>query len=148
MQTFLRRLAIVAGSAGLLAALASSVHAQAPQGLQESAAVAGAVATRTLPRGTILQASDVTGDAAASVLGFETQRVITAGESLRAPAIAPAAAIRAGETVTVRVEMSGIIVTRPGVALGTARVGQPVRVRLGQHSLSGIADAPGVVRLP
>jgi flagellar basal body P-ring formation protein FlgA len=144
--SYVRRLAIIAGTAGLLAALASSVWAQAPRGLAGDSASAP-VATRAMPRGTVLQASDVAGDPSA-VLGFETQRVIAAGEALRAPAIAPAAAVRAGEAVTVRVELDGITVTRQGTSLGAARAGQPVRVRIGPHSMSGIAVAPGVVRLP
>lgn len=147
-MTSLRRLAIAAGTAGLLAAVASSLSAQAPLAAQETAASGGAVALRLLPRGTVLQASDVGGDDAASVLGFETQRVVAAGELLRPPAIAPAAIVRSGESVTVRVDKDGITVTRAGIALGNARIGQPVRVRIGQHSLSGIAAAPGVVRLP
>jgi flagella basal body P-ring formation protein FlgA len=153
-MTLLRRLALLAGSAGLLAALASSLAAQtvAPSG---QAGLAGSgqglasvpLALRAMPRGTVLQAGDVSGDATL-VIGYETQRVVAAGEPLRAPAIAPAAVVRAGDAVTVRVEMSGITVTRPGIALGAARAGAPVRVRIGQHSLSGVAVAPGVVRLP
>lgn len=145
-MSLVRRLAIVAGTAGLLAALASSLRGQTPRGPQaDSASVP--VAARALPRGTVLQSADVQGDAT-SVLGFETQRVVAAGEALRAPAIAPAAAVRAGDVVTVRVEQGGITVTRDGTALSSARAGQPVRVRIGQHSLSGIAVASGVVRLP
>ena len=145
-MTFVRRFAILAGSAGLLAALASSLWGQTPRGPQADS-TSTPVAARALARGVVLQSSDVNGDAS-SVLGFETQRVITAGEPLRAPAIAPAASVRAGDAVTVRVEMGGVVVTRPGTALSAARAGQPVRVRIGQHSLSGIAVAPGVVRLP
>lgn len=143
-----RRLALITGVAGLLAAAAATVRAQAPLTAQDTPSASGAVALRAMPRGTVLQAADVGGESAASVVGYETQRVIAAGEVLRAPAIAPAAAVRAGESVTVRVESNGITVTRLGTALSTGRVGQPVRVRLGQHSLSGIAAAPGVVRLP
>lgn len=149
-MSFVRRVAIIAGTAGLLAALASSLSAQtpaAPQAVQDLPAASTPLAVRTMPRGTVLQASDVNGDPA-TVLGYETQRVIAAGEPLRAPAIAPAAVVHSGDAITVRVEMGGVIVTRPGVALGTARTGQPVRVRFGQHSLSGVAVAPGVVRLP
>lgn len=140
----LRRFAILVGIAGLLVAFAASLQAQAPQGGQ---APGVAVALRTLPRGTVLQAADVGGDAS-SVLGFETQRIVSAGEPLRVPTIAPAAVVRSGDSVSVRVEMNGISVSRPGIALGTARVGQSVRVRFGLYSLSGIAAAPGVVRLP
>ncbi|MDQ8153265.1 MAG: flagellar basal body P-ring formation chaperone FlgA [Gemmatimonadota bacterium] len=152
-MTMLRRLALLAGSAGLLAALASSLAAQAPalpsapEGMASVAATSTPLALRALPRGTVLQAGDVSGDAAL-VIGYETQRVVAAGEPLRAPAIAPAAAVRSGDAVTVRVEMNGITVTRLGIALGNARAGAPVRVRIGQHSLSGVAVAPGVVRLP
>ncbi len=138
----MRRLAMLVGIAGLLAALAASVQAQVPQ------ARTGAVALRALPRGTVLQVADVGGEAFESVLGYETQRVIAAGELLRAPAIAPAAIVRSGDSVSVRVELAGVSASRRGLALGTARLGQPVRVRLGQHSLSGIATAPGVVLLP
>jgi len=144
-MTIVRRLALFVGAAGLLAAAAATLRAQDAPG---AAGTSVAVALRAMPRGTVLQAADVGGDAAVSVLGFETQRVIAAGEPLRAPAIAPAAAVRSGDAVTVRVETNGITVTREGISLGTARIGQPVRVRLGQHSLSGIAVAPGVVRLP
>jgi flagella basal body P-ring formation protein FlgA len=155
----LRRIAIVVGAAGLLAALAASLGAQQasttvasntpPLALAAPAIMqSGPVALRTIARGTILQAEDVGGEGAAAVLGFEAQRLITAGELLRAPAIAPAPVVRAGDSITIRVEMGGVIVTRPGTALGNARPGQPVRVRIGQSSLSGIAAAPGVVRLP
>jgi flagella basal body P-ring formation protein FlgA len=137
-----RRLAQLVGIAGLLAALAASLQAQASQ------APATVVALRALPRGTVLQVADVGGEAFESVLGYETQRVIAAGEVLRAPAIAPAAIVRSGDSVSVRVELGGVSVSRRGLALGTARPGQSVRVRLGQHSLSGIATAPGVVLLP
>lgn len=140
----LRRLAIFVGIVGLLVAIAGSLPAQAPQGPQ---APSVAIALRTLPRGTVLQAADVSGDAG-GVLGFETQRLVAAGEPLRAPTIAPAAIVRAGDAVSVRVEMSGVSVSRPAIALGTARLGQPVRVRFGMYSVSGIATAPGVVRLP
>jgi len=159
----LRRVALAAVTAGLLAAPTSLLGAQArpvPQALQAprapQAAIAsalgglaatGPIALRTLPRGTVLQGSDVGGDAT-GIVGFETQRVVVAGEPLRSPAIAPAAVVHAGDTVTARVEHDGVIVTRSGIALGTARLGQPVRVRLGQHSLSGIAVASGVVLLP
>ncbi len=147
-MTLVRRVALLTGTAGLMAAAAASLHAQAPGNAPAAPVASGAVALRAMPRGTLLQATDVGGDAAASVFGYETQRVIAAGELLRAPAIAPPAAVRAGESITVRVETNGITVTREGTALGTARVGQQVRVRIGQHSLSGIAAALGVVRLP
>lgn len=140
-----RRFAILVSAAGLLVALAASLPAQTPQGPQTPAL---AVALRAIPRGAVLQAEDVGGDAAASVLGLQAQRMIAAGEVLRTPAIAPAAVVRSGDSVSVRVEVDGVAVSRPGIALGTARAGQPVRVRLGQYSLSGIAIAPGVVRLP
>lgn len=155
----LRRAAIVAGTAALLGAAGSALGAQAlaaPSAPVAGAAVVavatgsatdGPLAVRTLPRGTVLQAADVRGDAT-GVVGFETQRVVTAGEPLRAPAIAPVAVVRAGEAVTVRVAYEGVVVTRSGIALGNARTGQPVRVRLGQHSLSGTAVASGVVQLP
>ena len=145
-MSIVRRIALLAGTAGLLAALASTLAAQAPNEAP-AAGPPGPVAARTMPRGTVLRAADVAGDAS-GVLGLETQRVVTAGEALRAPAIAPAAVVHSGDSVTVRVEHDGIVVSRLGVALGTARSGQPVRVRLGQHSLSGVAAAPGVVRLP
>lgn len=137
----LRRIAMGVGVAGLLVALAAALQAQAP-------AAEGAVALRALPRGTVLQAADVGGAGVERVLGFETQRVIAVGEALRAPAIAPAAIVRSGDSVSVRADVAGVSASRRGIALGTARLGQPVRVRFGQHSLSGIATAPGVVRLP
>jgi flagella basal body P-ring formation protein FlgA len=147
----LRRIAELVGAAGLLVALTASLQAQAPQFAAPQATpqpISGAVALRLLPRGTVLQAADVGGDSSASVLGYETQRIIAVGETLRAPAIAPAAIVRSGDAVSVRVDVDGISVSRRGIALGNARLGQPVRVRFGLHSLSGIATAPGVVRLP
>lgn len=141
----LRRVALGVGIAGLLVALAAALQAQAPHAAPASD---GAVALRALPRGTVLQAADVGGAGFERVLGFETQRVIALGETLRAPAIAPAAIVRSGDSVSVRADVGGVSASRRGIALGTARLGQPVRVRLGQHSVSGIATAPGVVRLP
>ena len=82
-------------------------------------------------------------------VGWEVRRPVRSGEPLAWPAIAPPAVIENGKPVSVLWERGGVRVRLDGVALGDARLGDVVGVRV-QHRqgrLSGIAVAPGVVRL-
>lgn len=117
----------------------------------EVVAAATPRAARALARGQTLAAADVDGPAgeAARLVGWTTRRVIAAGEVLRAPAVAPPAAVRAGETVAVVYAADGVTLRLNGTAAADAPLGGRVTVRVDmRRRLEGVVEAPGVVRLP
>lgn len=126
----------------------SMAHAQAPL-----AEVSLPVATRRLPRGTVLSESDmrvarVVGrpPRALASPGWITQRVIAPGEVLQAPALAPAPLIKQGDMVHYIVLQNGIELDVLGKAERSANRGDEVAVRLGANRrLRGIAAEPGRV---
>jgi flagella basal body P-ring formation protein FlgA len=100
------------------------------------------IATRRLPRGTVLTRNDM---ALVRVLnwgppsrttarcdeGWITRRVILPDEVLREPSVAPPPLVAPGQTVDYIVARSGINLTIRGVAMGTAYLGDRVWVKLG-----------------
>ena len=135
--------------------LASAVLAAllAPAALvAQPRATTGDVATRALPRGTVLAADDMAPaapDAAgAAPLGWTTKRLIAAGEPLRAPAVAPPDAIRSGQPVDVVYSDGAIRLRLKGTALNAAPVGARVAVRIdARRRLEGVAVGPSTVQL-
>ena len=115
------------------------------------------VATRRLARGTVLRAGDMraarvarrgpvaraTGDVAT---GWIVRRVIQAGEVLRAPAVAPAPLVTAGQAVQYTYQQDGLALTLAGVAPVAGSLGDTIPVRLGaRRRVSGIVTGPAHV---
>ena len=115
------------------------------------------VARHDLARGVALAAADIdtvvtaaparAGAASArAAAGWITRRGVRAGEPLRAPAVVPPPLVASGSPVTVVWDHAGVRVTRAGTALGAARRGERVLVRVdAQRRVTGIATEPGVV---
>jgi len=127
---------------------ASDAAAQAPVG---TAAGAAPRAARPLARGQTLAAADI--DAAAGdatrLVGWTTRRMIAAGEVLRAPAVAPPAAVRAGDAVALVYAADGLTLRLNGTAAADAPLGGRVAVRVdGRRRFEGVVAGPGLVRLP
>ena len=142
--------------APLVAAVAALFVAPAALPAQPASAVAratGYVATRPLPRGTVLAADDMApaspdGSVVAAPLGWTTKRLIAAGEPLRAPAVAPPDAIRAGQPVDVVFTDGAITLRLKGTALNAASLGARVAVRIdARRRLDGVAAGPSTVQL-
>ena len=138
------RLASLSGIAVAALAIAAS-----PARAQRAAPVAA----RDIPRGTELTAADIAADSGSanaplSLIGWVARRVIHEGEALREPAIDSPRLVRAGADVTVRAELGGVVVTRPGTALMAGSLGERVRVRIdSEHFVTGIVAAPATVRI-
>jgi flagella basal body P-ring formation protein FlgA len=121
----------------------------------------GYVASRSLPRGHTLVAEDMTAGAAAvartrdasretrvAPVGWVTKRVLAAGEPLRAPAVAPPEAVRAGQPVDVLWTDGAIQLRLKGTAMHAAALGARVTVRIdARRRLEGVAVSPTAVRL-
>lgn len=126
----------------------------APAAGQEAAV---AYAARDLPRGVTLTAEDIryappevgTGTVPADVgPGWVTRRVIAQGEALRAPAVTPPTLVSRGDPVDVVVQRGTIVLRLRGTALGSAREGEAVNVRIdSRRRLEGIAAGPGLVQI-
>jgi len=135
-----------------------------PVGAQGSESVAAAdasvelpVATRRLPRGTVLAAGDFTiarvvprsatrGVAAPVASGWVTRRIIQAGEVLRPPAVVPAPLVAAGQAVQFTYVLDGLHLTLDGVAPVAGSLGDTIPVRLGaKRRMSGIVTGPARV---
>jgi flagella basal body P-ring formation protein FlgA len=100
------------------------------------------IATRRLPRGTVLAKSDMAlvrvlnwGPPSRTIArcdaGWITRRVILPDEVLREPAVAPPPLVAPGQTVEYVVATAGVQLTIRGVAMGSAYLGDRVWVRLG-----------------
>lgn len=118
---------------------------------QEPASRAVAHAAHELARGTVLTSADIatgaTGATAPSVVGWETRRLVRAGKSLRAPAIAPPTLVVANSVVQVVADVDGVRVSRPGTALGAGALGERVRIRLDQQrTITAIVAGVATVR--
>ena len=133
----------------------SRLYAQADVPASRDAAdVPVPIATRRLPRGTVLTERDMTvarvahRSAAVSgpinvAAGWITRRVVQAGEALRAPAIGPAPLVRAGQTVEFIYMQDGLRLSLHGVAVVSAALGDVVDVRLGvKRRVTGIVSGP------
>lgn len=119
------------------------------------------VATRRLTRGTVLRASDIArtqvaprldanGHARPEALdvvpGWVARRVIQPGEVLRAPAVAPAPLVAAGQAVRFTYQQDGLELSLDGVAPVAGALGDTIPVRLGaRRRLTGIVAGPAHV---
>jgi flagella basal body P-ring formation protein FlgA len=81
--------------------------------------------------------------------GWIARRPLLPGDVITGPAAAPAPVVKPGDAVQLEWRRGRVIVGLAGTALGTAGVGQLVRVRLegrpGQKN--GVVTGPGTVRL-
>lgn len=118
-----------------------------------------AVASRNLPRGAVLQSSDIVYRASAGavqskasgpepVAGWVTRRLISEGEPLREPAVAPPPLIKAGDAVQVVYREGSMELRVAGRAMNAAVAGGRVTVRVDtERRFEGVATAAGLVRL-
>jgi flagella basal body P-ring formation protein FlgA len=146
-----RALAPAAALAAVLAAAAPAARAQAPARPAASTLGTSPRAARALARGETLAAADIDAAGADGVrlVGWTTRRVIAAGEPLRAPAVAPPAAVRAGEPVALLYQADGVTLRLAGTAATDAPVGGRVAVRVDtRRRFEGVVAGPGLVRLP
>ena len=115
------------------------------------------VASRHLPRGTVLSQSDIqtTEDVAwgppeaetdAAMPGWVTQRSLPRGARLEEPAVRPALSVTSGNPVEIVWRRGSISLVLPGTAAGNGSVGEQVRVRTDSGKrMRGIIIAAGVV---
>jgi flagellar basal body P-ring formation protein FlgA len=112
-----------------------------------------AVAARDLPRGAVLAPGDViapagAGEAAANPVGWVTRRMVSGGEPLRPPTIAPPNAVRAGDTVDLVWRAGSLEIRVAGRAMNSATAGGRVLVRVdGRRRFAGVAHPDGTVHL-
>jgi flagella basal body P-ring formation protein FlgA len=143
-----------------LADAATQAPPAAPAG--DAARTAGATATATYPvaardlaRGETLVLEDITRAAApagvaapASVVGWTTRRVISAGEPLLPPAVSPPDLVRAGDPVEAVWRGRTIQLRVKGTAAGSAALGERVLVRVdARRRLEGVVIGPALVEL-
>ena len=98
------------------------------------------VAALAMPRGTVLDAESIEigwrvlpgppSGPRASVVGMVAERALDQGEILESPAVRPPVVVRGGDQVEAVLRQRGVTITVPGQALGSARAGEEVRVRL------------------
>ncbi|MEO6445737.1 MAG: flagellar basal body P-ring formation chaperone FlgA [Gemmatimonadaceae bacterium] len=151
-------LLLVMQAVAVLFSGAAPLHAQS----ESSLSLAGPtqlvpVATRRLPRGTVLRESDMTvarvalrgpasAQPAAVTAGWVTRRVVLAGEVLREPAVAPAPLVAAGQRVQFTYMQNGLQLTFDGVAMAAGSLGDAVAVRLGaKRRVTGLVSGPARV---
>ena len=112
------------------------------------------VATRTLPAGTIIAAGDVaparqsgSAEGISSVVGLVLRVPVAAEAPVPLTALARPEAIRRNDAVEILYRRPGLVIRTQGRSLGTAAVGEPVRVLnlSSREPVSGVAIAPGVV---
>lgn len=122
------------------------------------------VAARDLPRGHVLVAADITVPVEAPGApeqphalpqpqrhalpqpGWITRRTIQEGEVLRAPAVVPPSVIARGDTVRVHWRTAGLEISRTGISMGEASLGDLIQVRVGAlHRVSAVATGPSTV---
>jgi flagella basal body P-ring formation protein FlgA len=141
---------LVAALVVLIALDAGLAHAQAPT-------TRAAIATRLLPRGTVLTANDIVYrdttlrrpiDTNTVAPGWITRRLIGAGEVLRAPAVERPAIVSANEPVSIEWADRNVLLTIRGIVTRNAALGERVTVRtaLG-HRIDATVIAPGRVRI-
>jgi flagella basal body P-ring formation protein FlgA len=133
------------------------LRAQGATGVADSSPALITVATRRLPRGTVLRAADFTsipvvrarttgGISPVVSEGWVTRRVIRPGEELRPPAVTPASLVSAGQPIQFVYASQGIELVVPAVAMAAASLGGEILVRLGANRRSrGVVIAPGRV---
>ncbi|MBK9407437.1 MAG: flagellar basal body P-ring formation protein FlgA [Gemmatimonadetes bacterium] len=119
------------------------------------------VAARRIPRGTVLRAADmniarvparvdargvVHVDTTPVIPGWIARRVIQRGEVLRAPAVAPAPLVAAGQAVQFTYQQDGLELTLDGVAPVAGSLGDTIPVRLGaRRRVTGVVAGPARV---
>ena len=109
--------------------------------LRAGVAVERSVAARPIARGTTLSAADIRRDsvviwsappAVAGVApGWIARRLITPGQPLRPPAVAPAPLVRAGVDADVEWSTGPVRISRRGTAATDGSLGDQVWIRLG-----------------
>jgi flagella basal body P-ring formation protein FlgA len=100
------------------------------------------VASRPLPRGTILSAADLRSErqdlttlsggyetSSARVVGKQLQRPLRAGEVIPSRALSSALVIKRGEQVSILARQGGMEVASSGIALHNAAMGERLQVR-------------------
>jgi flagellar basal body P-ring formation protein FlgA len=109
------------------------------------------VAARDLPRGTVLEAGDFRFQASTELegpVGWVTRRVVNEGEVLRPPTIAPADVVRSGDPVQLVWRSGDLELRLSGHAMGSAAVGEVVRVRVdSRRRFEGTVLEEGIVLL-
>ena len=110
-----------------------------------------ALAARDLPRGIVLEPGDFVFEAEGGTggpIGWMTRRVVTEGEPLRPPTIAPVDVVRSGDTVQLVWKSGNLALRLSGRAMGSAAIGETVRVRVdSKRRFEGTVLEAGVVRL-
>jgi len=118
-----------------------------------------AVAVRAMARGVMVDSTDVRIEARVAwgapdpdrffdPVGMTTERVIGAGEALMPPAVRPPLLVRGGDPVEAVLERSGVIMRVQAEALGSARDGDLLLVRLASGlRMEARVVAPGIVAL-
>jgi len=82
------------------------------------------------------------------LVGWTVQRPIEAGSELVEPGVAPPTVVRSGESVEVMWSVGAIRLVLMGRAVGTARAGETVAVRLETGKrVRGVAEPDGTVRV-
>jgi flagella basal body P-ring formation protein FlgA len=139
----------LAGSLLLAVLLCGHADAQAPE-----AAPGVPVAAREIARGTILTDQDVTypagveRDSTGAPVGWVARRVITAGEPLREPAVAQPDLVHVGDVVQAVFSAGGLEIRLIGRAMGAARAGEKVMVRVDMHRrFEGVVVGPRLVNI-
>jgi flagella basal body P-ring formation protein FlgA len=151
-----------ASSAGAQA-LADAAAAPTPQAARAgevgkaggAATATHSVAARDLARGETLTPEDIASAAApagaatpASVVGWMTRRVISEGEPLLPPAVAPPDLVKAGDPVEAVWRGRTIQLRVKGTAAGSAALGERVLVRVdARRRLEGVVIGPALVEL-
>lgn len=124
---------------------------------QQPATQRVAVASRTLPRGTVLTANDFVVrdsamrgplDTAQVGEGWVTRRIIGAGEVLRMPSIERPRLISANQQVQLEWRDNNVTLTLRGVATRSAALGERIAVRTDSgRRVEATVVAPGRLRL-
>jgi flagella basal body P-ring formation protein FlgA len=170
---FVGALMIGAGSARVALAQANATRAVAQVASRADAVAADsvvtpaaqpkqriAVATRTIPRGTALSASDfelrdttmrmraTEPDTTPVVVGWVTRRTINAGEILREPAVEAPSVVNANSPVLIEWSDGNVSLTVHGTAARNGALGEriPVRSDSGKRFEATVV-APGRVRI-
>jgi flagella basal body P-ring formation protein FlgA len=86
---------------------------------------------------------------AAALIGLEARRDIVAGEPLTPAVLRVPPVVRSGDEVMVTVRIGAVVVRGEGIASGSGRVGDSIRVRQPQRPqvLTGRITGPGTVEI-
>jgi flagella basal body P-ring formation protein FlgA len=145
----------------LIAVIALALFTARLAGAQQTGAARQvAVATRPLPRGTVLTLDDFEvrdttlrswNDTTKVAAGWVTRSAISRGEILRAPAVEPPVVVSANSPVQVEYADGGVRLTMRGIAARNGSIGERVPVRIDTGSsmrrVEGTVIAPGRIRI-